>query len=75
MATSCCTGVADCTLLDGVRVTVAVLVAELCDFTVLPVEYRSFLWADAVAATAINAMNNTDFFITVSFCDFFPPQK
>ena len=52
---------------DGVRVTTAVCDAdEPEDFPVLlPVEYKSFLCAPAVIVTAINAMNNTDFFITV----------
>ena len=62
---------------EGVRVIVA-----LCDVDELealpelrPVEYKSFLCAPAVIVTAINAINNTDFFITVSFCGFFPMQK
>ena len=61
---------------DGVRVTVCV-VDGLEDFPVfdLPVEYKSFLCAPAVIVTAINAINNTDFFITVCFIGFFPMQK
>jgi hypothetical protein len=52
-----------------VRVTVDVCVAdELEDFPLfLPDEYKSLLWAAAVIVTAINAINNTDFFITVYF--------
>ena len=63
---------------DGVRVTVDVCdVDELEEFPVfvLPVEYKSFLCAPAVIVTAINAINNTDFFITVCFIGFFPMQK
>ena len=33
------------------------------------------LCAPAVIVTAINAINNTDFFITVCFIGFFPMQK
>ena len=62
---ACCTGAGS--VYDGVRVTTAVCDAdELEDCPVLlPVEYKSFLCAPAVIVTAINAMNNTDFFITV----------
>ena len=50
----------------GLAVT-ELAVAE--DFPVLdlPVEYKSLLCAPAVIVTAINAINNTDFFITVYF--------
>jgi hypothetical protein len=69
----------DGSVYDGVRVTTAVEVCdddELDDFPLfLPEEYKSFLCAPAVIVTAINAINNTDFFITVSFCGFFPMQK
>lgn len=62
---------------EGVRVTTAVLVVVLVlvVFPLLPDEYKSFLCAPAVTVTAINAINNTDFFITVSFCGFFLMQK
>ncbi len=63
---------------EGVRVTTVVLElelwAEFCELF-LPDEYKSFLCAPAVIVTAINANVNTDFFITVCFCGFFPPQK
>jgi len=65
-------------VVEGVRVTVVVCdIVELEDFPVfdLPVEYKSLLCAPAVIVTAINAINNTDFFITVCFIGFFPMQK
>ena len=62
---------------EGVRDTVDVCDVEaLVDFPLfLPDEYKSFLCAPAVIVTAINAINNTDFFITVCFIGFFPMQK
>jgi len=61
---------------EGVRVTVALVAEdELDELPLLPDEYKSFLCAPAVIVTAINAMNNTDFFITVYFFGFFPMQK
>ena len=58
------------------------MIVALCDVdeldelpVLLPVEYKSFLCAPAVIVTAINAINNTDFFITVCFIGFFPMQK
>ena len=74
---SCVTGAAGSTY-EGVRVTVVTCDADVPeDFPVLvlPVEYKSFLCAPAVIVTAINAINNTDFFITVCFIGFFPMQK
>ena len=63
------------TVLEGFLVMTDVSVPEDWFDLFLPVEYRSFLCAPAVIVTAMSAINNTDFFITVPFLGLFPMQK